>query len=87
MGAGAALFDYDADGDLDVFLVQTGPVFGDETTDPATYRDSLFRNELIESGELRFTDVTEASGLRSDGLSAWGLPPATRTATAGSIST
>ena len=26
MGAGVALFDYDNDGDLDVFLVQGGPV-------------------------------------------------------------
>ncbi|MXX60963.1 MAG: CRTAC1 family protein [Holophagales bacterium] len=68
MGAGAALVDYDADGDLDVFLVQGGPVFGDGARDRANYRDRLFRNELVESGQLRFTDVTEASGLRSDGL-------------------
>ena len=26
MGAGVALFDYDNDGDLDVFLVQGGPL-------------------------------------------------------------
>ena len=68
MGAGAALFDYDADGDLDVFLVQGGPVFGDGGNDRAPYRDRLFRNELVESGQLRFADATEASGLRSDGV-------------------
>ena len=68
MGAGAALIDYDADGDLDVLLVQGGPVFGDGAGDRADYRDSLFRNELVESGQLRFTDVTKASGLRSDGI-------------------
>ena len=28
MGAGVALFDYDNDGDLDVFLVQSGPFGG-----------------------------------------------------------
>jgi len=68
MGAGAALLDYDADGDLDVFLVQGGPVFGDGARDRAAYRDRLFRNDLVESGQLRFTDVTEASGIRSDGI-------------------
>ena len=68
MGAGAALFDYDGDGDLDVFLVQGGPVFGDGAGDSATYRDRLFRNELVETGELGFVDVTEASELRSDGI-------------------
>ena len=68
MGAGAALVDYDADGDLDVFLVQGGPAFADGPRERAAYRDRLFRNELTESGQLRFTDVTEESGLRSDGL-------------------
>ncbi len=68
MGAGAALIDFDVDGDLDVFLVQGGPVFGDGSVDRAAYRDRLFRNELVESGQLRFTDVTEASDLRSDGI-------------------
>ena len=68
MGAGAALVDYDADGDLDVFLVQGGPVFEDRAGDRVTYRDRLFRNEFVESGELRFVDVTAASELRSDGI-------------------
>src|SRR5947209_8785477 len=31
MGSGVALFDYDNDGDLDVFLVQGGPAFAEAT--------------------------------------------------------
>ncbi len=47
MGAGAALLDYDADGDLDVFLVQS-----------AGGSNRLFRNDA-----MRFTDVTAEAGL------------------------
>src|SRR5947209_26293 len=50
MGSGAALLDYDGDGDLDVLLLQAG-------------RGSrLYRNELIPSGHLQFTDVTDQAG-------------------------
>jgi hypothetical protein len=51
MGAGVALFDYDNDGDLDVFLVQS------------VGQSKLFRNELVPSGKLRFTDVTASCGI------------------------
>src|SRR6266516_701218 len=51
MGAGVALFDYDNDGDLDVFFVQSEG------------QSRLFRNELVPSGKLRFTDVTAQSGI------------------------
>ncbi len=47
MGAGAALLDYDSDGDLDVFLVQS-----------AGGSNKLFRNDA-----MHFTDVTAAAGL------------------------
>jgi hypothetical protein len=75
MGAGVALFDYDNDGDLDVFLVQDGPL-GEEaasTRDAPTSR--LFRNDLTRvngASRLRFTDVTERAGvaLRAYGMGA-----------------
>ena len=59
IGSGGALFDYDNDGDLDVFLVQgAGP-------------SALFRNELTIKPDgtrlLRFTEVTKASGIVATG--------------------
>src|SRR5262249_32828083 len=36
MGAGVALFDYDNDGDLDVFLVQGGSAFAKATAGPSS---------------------------------------------------
>ncbi len=70
MGAGAALFDYDGDQDLDVYLVQGGALGADAATgDGAPPSDRLLRNDLTVhadgSRELRFTDVTEAAGLAS----------------------
>ncbi len=80
MGSGVALFDYDNDGDLDVYLVQghlLGPEkeLADATFKPAPgmlpLHDRLYRNDLgtDASGrpQPRFTDVTEDSGLRADG--------------------
>ncbi len=64
VGSGAALFDADGDGDLDAYLVQ-GNLLG-AAADPA-HRDRLFRNRLVETGELAFEDVTEQSGMVSDG--------------------
>ena len=59
-GAGGALFDYDNDGDLDIYLIQGGSV-SDNAADEAP-GDRLYRNNLSESG-LTFTDVTETSGI------------------------
>lgn len=56
LGAGVALLDYDLDGDLDVYLVQS-----------AAGSNRLFRNELIPSGKLRFTDVTSAASVGHTG--------------------
>jgi enediyne biosynthesis protein E4 len=62
MGAGAALVDYDNDGDLDVYLLQGQSFDPNAPRNPArTHR--LYRNELVERRTLRFTDVTAGSGL------------------------
>ena len=75
MGAGAALFDYDNDGDLDVFLVQ-GSVLEPGTAPGATLfpwnqkqppRGRLFRNDLSDGTRLQFSDVTEKSGIVASG--------------------
>ena len=67
-GAGGALFDYDNDGDLDVYLVQGHPIgAATDSSDQAVFQDRLYRNDLIETGTLHFTDVTEASGLEATG--------------------
>jgi len=68
------LFDYDGDGDLDVFFLQgmilePGKQMGDALfPPPAGYRpgNRLFRNELTESGKLRFMDLTEKAGLQKE---------------------
>ncbi|MCY3970249.1 MAG: CRTAC1 family protein [Acidobacteria bacterium] len=71
MGSGAALFDADGDGDLDAYLVQGADLEPGVATGAATTgspaRDRLFRNELVETGTLRFVDVTEDSGIESTG--------------------
>lgn len=67
MGSGAALFDMDRDGDLDLFLVQGGPLTaGDKSSRP---NHGLFRNDLGSkpSGGLYFTDITAGSGIQSVG--------------------
>jgi len=73
-GSGGALFDFDNDGDLDVFLVQ-GNVLEPSTQPGATLfpwrgpespRGKLFRNNL-STGKLSFTDVTQQSGILATG--------------------
>ncbi|MHC4108506.1 MAG: hypothetical protein ACYSTY_10520, partial [Planctomycetota bacterium] len=55
---GAALFDMDGDGDLDVYLVQSGRLV--EPTSPAS-GNRLFRNRG-DPGAPGFEDVTRESG-------------------------
>lgn len=68
MGQGGALFDYDGDGDLDVYCVQGGKL-GPGTPEPLPGR--LYRNDLSFGPDgrrvLRFVDVTASSGIRSTG--------------------
>ena len=61
MGPGGALFDYDNDGDLDLWLRQGTALERGSPREP-THRDRLFRNEQQDSGKLQFTDVTDATG-------------------------
>ncbi len=74
MGSGAALLDFDQDGDLDIYLVQSNIIGPGKKLSDATPpfkgkgepRDRLFRNDS-KAGNLKFTDVTEASGIVSTG--------------------
>ncbi len=69
MGQGGALFDYDGDGDLDVYCVQGGKLGPGK---PEPLRGRLYRND-----SMRFVDVTEASGLGVGGVGGYGMGAAT----------
>jgi hypothetical protein len=74
MAPGVALFDYDNDGDLDVYLVQ-GQSLGNGTPllplPGGGLGDRLYRNDLDVKPDgtrvLHFTDVTAESGIRPRG--------------------
>ncbi len=83
LNPGAAMFDFDNDGDLDIYLLQ-GRMLGpgqtpDHATDPPQVpplTDRLYRNDLEVHADgtrtLRFTDVTAESGLDT-GTGAYGM--------------
>lgn len=60
-GTGGALFDYDSDGDLDIFLVNSGrsPRAVGKFPSGARTESRLFRRE----SDGRYTDVTETAGV------------------------
>jgi hypothetical protein len=62
MVSGVALFDYDGDGYLDVYLVNGAAIPSLKKESPK-YFNRLFHN----NGDLTFTDVTEKSGLAGEG--------------------
>ncbi len=79
VGAGGALFDFDDDGDLDLYLVQ-GRMLGPDRDlpealipprRPLPLTDRLYRNDLeVSAGAartLKLTDVTAASGIEGTG--------------------
>lgn len=75
-GSGGALFDYDNDGDLDLYLVQGAPLKpgssppGFAWSGETPPQDRLFRNDSRtgpEGAVVRFTDVTSRSGIKGFG--------------------
>ena len=61
VSAGLALFDYDKDGDIDVYFLNGAPLKG--TVVESAPRNALYRNE----GGFRFTDVTDQAGVGDTG--------------------
>ena len=66
MGSGAVFFDYDTDGDADLYFVNNGPVpiqNGSNQHNNKSIGNVLYRND----GDGRFTDVTAESGTGDTG--------------------
>ena len=65
-----AFFDYDLDGDLDMFLLATNVkvIRGLEFEQARTTNDPYAGDKLFRNDGERFTDVTEEAGILSNGL-------------------
>ncbi len=72
MGAGGAALDYDGDGWIDLYLVQSGPLPGEDAGPQDTRAvNRLFRNlGPRPDGEISFEDVTASSGA---GIGGYGM--------------
>jgi hypothetical protein len=71
----ATFFDYDKDGDLDLYLLNNPPIRDGRFSAQPTLRqradfsnDQLFRNDTDTSGTVAFVDATEQSGLKHDAI-------------------
>jgi hypothetical protein len=69
MGAGVALFDYDNDGRLDIFLVNGAPITDPEPRDaiPAKTGPQYWNRLFHQKSDGTFEDVTEKAGLQGTG--------------------
>ena len=75
MGSGVALFDYDDDGDLDVYFLQGALLDPKKSLSDSLFpappdrppQNQLFRNELSADGRLCFTDVTKEADVGDTG--------------------
>jgi len=61
VSAGLALFDYDNDGDIDIYFLNGAPLKG--TKVKVAPKNALYRND----GNWKFTDVTEKAGVGDTG--------------------
>ena len=67
MGAGGALFDFDGDGDLDLFLVDGGTLGDEAPPVGGGPKHRLLRNDWVQGGKVRLTDVSQKGGLVGGG--------------------
>ena len=66
IGSGAAFFDYDNDGDMDLYFVQSGKLSG-LSDNSRNYKDKLYRNDTVKQDHPVFVDVTEQAQIKSVG--------------------
>ena len=72
MGSGVVFFDYDSDGDADLYFVNSGNIPQKQQNEgQAHHANTLYRND----GDGQFTDVTAASGTGDTG---YGMAAAAR---------
>ena len=71
----SAFFDYDRDGDLDLYLLNHSHQFKGtniptlkKKNREAKNTDKLFRQETLKSGQPYFTDVSESTGITNEGF-------------------